>query len=100
MDVVPRESEKVTMFRDSAVGMLSTNDADANASEEGISNEREEADARTNTSVPKGDGPKQPNEITYEIRYVNAAQEHLHSRPLKRRAHDFEQDALTQSPVM
>ena len=101
MDVVPRDGEMVTTFRDSAVGMPTTNDTFATAaSTECVLNNGKDAGFRANKSVSEEDDPKESDEITYEVRYVNAIGEHLHSRPLKRRAHDFEQPVLTQTPVM
>lgn len=101
MDVVTCESEMVTTSRDSAVSMSSTNDPHVDTPKHSILEDRKEADVQANKSVAEEDESEESGDIIYEIRYTSVlGGEHLHSRPLKRRAHDFEQPALNKSPVM
>ena len=89
-----------TASRDSAIGMAPTNGAYVDGAKERTLHEGKEANIQINENLAETDDLKEPDEIIYEIRYQNVAGEHLHSRPLKRRAHDLDESVLSQSPVM
>jgi hypothetical protein len=87
MDAIPHAIEPDSISRDSGIGMRPTDGASADNPKEAVASKRKEPDTCA-------------DEIIYEVRYENTTGAHLHSRPLQRRAHDFEQSVPTQSTVM